>query len=243
MFVEGTRQPTEEIGDVKPGTMMIALAEGAPVVPAVVQGTHRLVREPWHPVTFVFGEQLRFERPPVRARGDRRGSTRELRRLQRFAQSTIARRPAAARAAAGPGRSRVVGRQPPAARGAASAARQEGLRTLLGTVAVVGFPNVGKSTLVNRLTQTRETVVHEQPGVTRDRKELLVEWSGDAFAIVDTGGVDAGDVADDAARDRRPGRARRSPRPTWCRSWSTPAPASGRATRSSPTSCAAPASP
>jgi len=44
---------------------------------------------------------------------------------------------------------------------------------LLGTVAVVGFPNVGKSTLVNRLTGSRQTVVHETPGVTRDRKEVV----------------------------------------------------------------------
>ena len=49
---------------------------------------------------------------------------------------------------------------------------------LAGTVAVVGFPNVGKSTLVNRLTGTRAAVVHETPGVTRDRKELVCEWAG-----------------------------------------------------------------
>jgi GTP-binding protein len=61
---------------------------------------------------------------------------------------------------------------------------------LAGTVAVVGFPNVGKSTLVNRLTATRTAVVHETPGVTRDRKELLCEWSGTTFRIIDTGGVD-----------------------------------------------------
>src|SRR6059058_1791123 len=60
---------------------------------------------------------------------------------------------------------------------------------LLGTVAIVGFPNVGKSTLVNRLTATRSAVVHETPGVTRDRKELLCEWSGVQFRLVDTGGV------------------------------------------------------
>ena len=61
---------------------------------------------------------------------------------------------------------------------------------LLGSVAVVGFPNVGKSTLVNRLTGSRQTVVHETPGVTRDRKEVVCEWSGQRFLLVDTGGVD-----------------------------------------------------
>jgi GTP-binding protein len=64
---------------------------------------------------------------------------------------------------------------------------------LLGTVAVVGFPNVGKSTLVNRLTGSRQTVVHETPGVTRDRKEVVCEWSGHRFLLVDTGGVDIAD--------------------------------------------------
>jgi GTP-binding protein len=61
---------------------------------------------------------------------------------------------------------------------------------LLGTVAIVGFPNVGKSTLVNRLTATRAAVVHETPGVTRDRKELVCEWGRSRFLLVDTGGVD-----------------------------------------------------
>jgi GTP-binding protein len=64
---------------------------------------------------------------------------------------------------------------------------------LIGTVAVVGFPNVGKSTLVNRLTATRAAVVHETPGVTRDRKELVCEWGGKRFLLVDTGGVDVAD--------------------------------------------------
>jgi hypothetical protein len=61
---------------------------------------------------------------------------------------------------------------------------------LIGTVAIVGFPNVGKSTLVNRLTGTRAAVVHETPGVTRDRKELVCEWAGTEFRLIDTGGVD-----------------------------------------------------
>ena len=64
---------------------------------------------------------------------------------------------------------------------------------LLGTVAIVGFPNVGKSTLVNRLTASRAAVVHETPGVTRDRKELVCEWNGKRFLLIDTGGVDVAD--------------------------------------------------
>jgi GTPase len=60
-------------------------------------------------------------------------------------------------------------------------------------VAVVGYPNVGKSSLVNRLTQSREAVVHERPGVTRDRKELATDWNGRHFTLIDTGGVDLDD--------------------------------------------------
>ncbi len=64
---------------------------------------------------------------------------------------------------------------------------------LAGTVAVVGFPNVGKSALVNRLTESRAAVVHETPGVTRDRKELVADWNGLRFRLIDTGGVDVAD--------------------------------------------------
>jgi GTP-binding protein len=69
----------------------------------------------------------------------------------------------------------------------------------LQKVAVVGYPNVGKSTLVNRLSETREAVVHEQSGVTRDRKEIEAEWNGRHFVLVDTGGVDL-EEEDDLAR-------------------------------------------
>jgi GTPase len=57
-------------------------------------------------------------------------------------------------------------------------------------IAVVGFPNVGKSTLVNRLAGSREAVVHREAGVTRDRKTLDCEWNGVLLRLVDTGGVD-----------------------------------------------------
>jgi GTP-binding protein len=60
-------------------------------------------------------------------------------------------------------------------------------------VAIVGYPNVGKSSLVNRLTESREAVVHERPGVTRDRKELRTDWNGRSLTLIDTGGIDLED--------------------------------------------------
>jgi GTP-binding protein len=69
----------------------------------------------------------------------------------------------------------------------------------LPKVAILGYPNVGKSTLVNRLSDSREAVVHEQAGVTRDRKEIEAEWNGRRFLLIDTGGVDL-EEEDDLAR-------------------------------------------
>jgi GTP-binding protein len=67
------------------------------------------------------------------------------------------------------------------------------------SVAVVGFPNAGKSTLINRLTGSREAVTDAAPGVTRDRRSLPAEWNGVAFDLIDTGGVDLAD-SDELAR-------------------------------------------
>ena len=58
----------------------------------------------------------------------------------------------------------------------------------LPVVSVIGRPNVGKSTLFNRILGRREAIVEERPGVTRDRKSLEAEWSGHVFLLVDTGG-------------------------------------------------------
>ena len=60
-------------------------------------------------------------------------------------------------------------------------------------IAVLGYPNVGKSSLVNRLSSSRDAVVHERPGVTRDRKEVATDWNGRELTLIDTGGVDLAD--------------------------------------------------
>jgi len=74
-------------------------------------------------------------------------------------------------------------------------------------VAVVGRPNVGKSTLVNRIVGRREAIVEEQPGVTRDRKILDADWNGRDFLLVDTGGWIATQEGIDAQVSRQAERA------------------------------------
>ncbi|HEY2815436.1 MAG TPA: ribosome biogenesis GTPase Der [Acidimicrobiales bacterium] len=63
----------------------------------------------------------------------------------------------------------------------------------LPSIAIVGRPNVGKSTLLNRIVGRREAIVEEKPGVTRDRKEVEAEWQGRPFTVIDTGGWLPGD--------------------------------------------------
>ena len=64
------------------------------------------------------------------------------------------------------------------------------MSTGLPRVAIIGYPNVGKSTLYNRITGTRDAVVAPEAGVTRDRKEGVGEWNGRRFMVIDTGGID-----------------------------------------------------
>ena len=60
----------------------------------------------------------------------------------------------------------------------------------LGVVAIVGSPNVGKSTIFNRIVGTRRAIVDDQPGVTRDRLYETAEWLDRQFRIIDTGGIE-----------------------------------------------------
>ncbi len=77
----------------------------------------------------------------------------------------------------------------------------------LPMVAIVGRPNVGKSTLFNRIVGRREAIVEERPGVTRDRKELNAEWQGNEFRLMDTGGWLPGGSELDAKVSRQSERA------------------------------------
>ncbi len=64
--------------------------------------------------------------------------------------------------------------------------------TGIPVVAVVGRPNVGKSSLVNRVLRRREAIVEEMPGVTRDRRSFTADWAGRNFELIDTGGLELG---------------------------------------------------
>ena len=79
-------------------------------------------------------------------------------------------------------------------------AHKNRLQRKLPILAIVGRPNVGKSTLFNRLVGERKAIVHDLPGITRDRNYAVVEWFGKKFMLVDTGGLDT--EAEDGLEER-----------------------------------------
>ena len=180
LFVEGTRQLTGVPGQVQPGAAMVAIQEDVPVVPAAIYGSYEWKPGNFHPISVAWGEPIRFDGSPEGRQGIPGGLGRDPAPHPRPAR--LARRDPRAR--------------PPARRDPAEMSEATPTPEIVGTVAIVGYPNVGKSTLINRLTETRQAVVHETPGVTRDRKELIADWNGKHFLLIDTGGVD--DLATDA---------------------------------------------
>jgi len=106
------------------------------------------------------------------------------------------------------------------------------------TVALVGRPNVGKSTLFNRMARKRRAITFDQPGITRDLVAEPVEYDGHAFLLVDTGGYMTGEGEDDLLPKIRGQVLRAVYESDLVSSWSTPATGCSPSTRRSPGCCA-----
>ena len=162
LFVEGTRQLGGVPGQVQPGAAMVALQEDVPVVPAAIYGSYQWKPGNFHPISVAWGEPMRFDGLPKNGKGYREASAEVQTRIH--ALYDWLERDACAR----PAEAGDSTRHERDDRDPAGPATPE----IIGTVAIVGFPNVGKSTLVNRLLESRQAVVHDIPGITRDRKEF-----------------------------------------------------------------------
>lgn len=91
---------------------------------------------------------------------------------------------------------------------------------MVPVIALVGRPNVGKSTMFNRLTKTRDAIVGDLSGLTRDRQYGDASWQGRSFILIDTGGITGDEVGMD---EKWPSsRSWPSKKPTTCYSWLMP---------------------
>ena len=200
MFPEGTRHTDGRLRPGLSGAGSLALIPGVTVVPAAIWGSHRFgrkvrvsLRRAASTSSDLDGGLAQRALPPggrPHDGGDRRAHPRRRRPADRAAG---ARRWLSARPPAPAG--------PPAGRAAPSTATSRPSPSS-------GYPNVGKSTLFNRLAGRRDAVVDAVAGVTRDRRQAGAEWNGRAFQLIDTGGIDEADPSRRRQAGRRPGRAR-----------------------------------
>ncbi|MEX2393122.1 MAG: (d)CMP kinase, partial [Actinomycetota bacterium] len=181
IYPEGTRRPDSRFDDVEDGFAYIALKSGAPIVPIAVSGTESVLphgkRFPrFVKIRVVVGEPFRLggKHAGVLPRSRIREAVAEAQPKLEANMSRLEPR------GAGGGVGGVPPPPPPTDR-----------MRVLPVVAVVGRPNVGKSSLVNRILGRRASIVEERPGVTRDRVLYTAEWRGRPFHLIDTGGLES----------------------------------------------------
>ena len=187
----------------KGGAAYLAMVSGAPIVPVAILGT----REPGQyknqvprlggPIHVVYGEPFNVPRSSWPRRKAAVAKWTEVVR-QRLADHVVAAQAGTGLPLPGPPKIKppsrpsqpvvaVAGRRIPSEANMSDVATAEELQVLPGAQPV-GRPNVGKSTLVNRMLGRREAVVQDVPGVTRDRVSYDATWNGRQFVLVDSGG-------------------------------------------------------
>ena len=219
LFAEGTRQRSGVPGRVQPGAAMAALQEDVPGRPGRDPRLVRVEGRQLPPDLGRVGRAAPLRRAAEGGEGLPRGLGRD--RAAHPRPPRLARRDARARPAA-PGD---------------SAAMSETAPEIIGTVAIVGFPNVGKSTLINRLTETRQAVVHETPGRDARPQGAARRLERQALPPRSTRAASTTSPPIPSAPRSRGRRAPRSRRPTSSSSSSTPGTGSRPATRSSRPRC------
>ena len=191
VFPEGARGPGD-MSSPRAGAGYLALVSGAPVVPVSFLGTRMpggtdgSIPPRGSRIAMTFGEPVQLGQSPVATHPAAGGRSRSGRHSGDPADHSRCR--------AEDGHDPARPARPTQAREEESMSTDnsttEPTEARIPILAVVGRPNVGKSTLVNRIIGRREAVVEDKPGVTRDRVSYDAVWNGRAFTVVDTGGWD-----------------------------------------------------